>query len=153
MHKIAPLAAYLDSVGRNYPYGVPYSAVVAAAKPRVMFVGAVPGATSAEPYRGAAGDLLRSAIIKGMKLALTDISVVPLPQDPGIPTLSELIRTQNPQCVVCLGKEGCEAVAEVSKEQGVKEIIVTPELKTVLIDIDAKRAFWADLQKVMALLE
>ena len=152
MEKAPAFAAYLDSIQRDYPYGIPRSALRPAARTQVLFVGEVPGAAAGDPYQGPAGELLKAAITKGMKLALGDVAVALPPFEGGAGALAARVAEMRPRCVVCLGKAGCEALSESVKGQNVPEIIVTQDLNAVLAGAEAKRTFWEDLKKAMALL-
>ena len=143
------IAAYLDSIQRDYPFGIPGAAVIAPGKTKVLFIGEIAGAAPADPYQGPAGAMLKAAITKGMKIALAEAAAAVLPLDPG--ALAEMIATRQPRCIVCLGKAACEALAAADPAPSA-DVVVTRELDAVLAGIEDKRVFWEDLKKVMGML-
>ncbi len=152
MDNTLAIAAYIDSIQRDYPFGIPRSALVAGGHPQLIFIGEVPGALPTEPFRGPGGELLRAAITKGMKLDLAQVSVIVLPLADGGSGLALILKDAHPRCIVCLGKAGSEALAGVGEDHGVKDVVVTADLAAVLSSVEAKRAFWEDLKRVIGIL-
>ncbi|MDR2338012.1 MAG: uracil-DNA glycosylase [Deltaproteobacteria bacterium] len=148
--------------------------------PRIAFVGEGPGADEdlqGEPFVGKAGQLLTSAIEKGMKLKRSEVYICnvvkcrpPNNRDPQedeiqacVPYLYRQLALLNPEIIVTLGKHAQLVLSGVDlgitklrgqwqSWQGIK-LMPTFHPAYILRNLLAKRPFWEDLQAVMRELE
>ena len=144
--------------------------------PKIVFVGEGPGAdedAQGEPFVGKAGQLLTSAIEKGLKLKRSDVYIcnvvkcrppenrTPMEDEVNacVPYLYRQLTLLNPEVIVTLGQPAQKALSGV--EMGITKLrgqwqswrgiklMPTFHPAYILRNMSAKRPFWEDLQAVM----
>ena len=147
------LSAYLDSIARDYPFGVPK---VVGAKQSKIISFLFPVAARGSFRTSDEGKLLEAAITKGLKFDLEDVEVVEVEPSAQV-SLSKLCG----RVVVILGENCAARVKELAgrdmdsgqlfEVQG-KVVVKSRELSNMLSDPQLKREFWGDLLRVQARL-
>jgi|GEM_PF-2928049 len=172
-----PLAAYLDLVRTNYPFGIPRSVIKRSGLSRgsAPSLGAAlsPGATpswaaaiapleilvvvsdfgagrSLEQFLATpAGELLSAALIKGLKLESKQYTVVDACELQGQQNKPRLIGT--PGVILAFGEPAARAVAELiscDEQLHMSRVVSTLDLEIVVQDPQRKRELWRDIQGV-----
>lgn len=147
--------------------------------PSIAFIGEGPGEEEDKtglPFVGRAGELLTSAIHRGLRLTRDDVYICnvvkcrppenrkPLPDEikACVPYLFQQIRIIKPQVIVCLGGTAQKALTGI--DEGILKlrgkwlewegVPVMPTVHPVYVlrNPSAKKDFWEDLKKVMELL-
>ena len=154
------LSVYLRSVSRLYPGGIPRAAF-AEARSRsvshassVLFLSCEPVEGNAvSPFGDAAGELLRGAIEKGLKLPLSEAQVL-RSGDPE--EIKNTFTASSAPFVVLLGAKAAElfgfaptGVAELFSHSN-KRVLCTVELSRSSMDPASKKRFWHDLQLLLS---
>ena len=152
MENARAAAAYLDSIKRDYPFGIPRACIKNTYGKKVFFIGEIQGAAAHNPFIGPAGELLSSAIRRGMKLEFEEVEVFQLGAENESATLVGLLATAKPTCIVCLGEQAAQVLRESGATLGSAHLCVTKTLTEVLSDAELKRTFWEDLKRVLTIL-
>jgi hypothetical protein len=153
------LLAYFDSLSTRYPFGIPkvHSALQEGPSPgklEVLFIGEIQGGSGSDPFEGSEGELLKSAVTKGLKLETSRIGVINCREASRDDVLQRL-KSFRPKCIVVMGK--CPLVSEGSAHgewSTLDEIplLYTHSLASVVNDQAMKREFWESLKKVLKFL-
>jgi hypothetical protein len=156
------LSVYLRSVSRLYPGGIPRAAF-AEARSRavshasaVLFLSCEPvEGNVANPFGDAAGELLRGAIEKGLKLPLSEAQVL---RSADVAEIQSAFAGSAASLVVLLGTKAAEVLG-VSQPGGDelvlhanKRLLCTVELSRSAKDAATKKRFWHDLQRLLPVL-
>ena len=104
-------------------------------------------------FEGEAGNLLKGAVEKGLKLRLTDVSLIELDS-----SLDTVLNKALPKVIVALGEDAKNFFvtngASILNQgkwlswQGVK-VMPTLHPEYIVVNAELKKAFWADLKLVI----
>lgn len=137
----------------------------------LMTAEAAPVETSRPRLFGAAGELLRAAIEKGMRLSIFEVGFIRCFSEQVVDdqtrqgwrsTVEQVFDSSPSKVIVALGDGSWELLVDQDMRGKIcrgswfdfRSALVMPthSLETVISSADAKREFWCDLQQVMAKL-
>ncbi len=158
---LADIVAYLDSIGADYPGGLPAESLEAAVpnqdRDTLGFGSGESGLCFLGNLRSDSENwkLLRAAIEKGLKLSPDTVYFVELSSLAGnLETLNEELEQAGVKYIVLLG-EASQVALQCSYTPGIMHswqgfsLLLTLELSEVRRDASSKKIFWQHLQTLM----